>query len=379
MKKIKLLAPMLGTLTALTAVVPAVSCNYKKKEEKKYDVKISKGFSLSETEATEGQDFECDITWKQEGYVIDESKIHINVGNQKLTKNSFSYTKGKADSLKGHLFIDGSAVADEININVELINIKYAPLSIINIGNQTQDVVITKSDDYATIGDDLNLTLSWPEDKKCYSNLVTIYVGEQIVKEKSDENPTGFTWTPKTETSCLIVVPKENITTNVEIKVLIDLEKSEYDKLIELGWYGSQSISLEGGLYDALWSSNNKGEKAGFAIPDVGYVIEFAIDLSKWQGRELDDTLFFGIGDYREGGNNFTLYDLKQGVFGNVWYGSDPVYVERTTIYESYPTMAFTATNGWGDQKGIITGWYLFSEKHISYPAHFFIGQKHTA
>lgn len=123
MKKLKLLIPAFGTLTALTAVVPAVSCGDKEKEEDPKEIKVELAdgvqnitLSVKPEKPVEGESVTITLTADKD-YTIDKDSIKVEIGTEKITCKP----KMSADNTTATILISGEDVDDDITVSAKAV------------------------------------------------------------------------------------------------------------------------------------------------------------------------------------------------------------------------------------------------------------------
>lgn len=395
MKKIKLLAPIVGSLTALSAVIPAASCNFKEEEVKTYTVSVNKGFTLTNTDPVEyGESWQSDVKWTDETKIVNASNVKVMVGNRKLIRNEdFTYTNSKTKSKVGTIKIYDGLINADVTIELSLMDANKAPVTLTNIGIEGIEVESETKD--TDVGKDLTMLISWDNattvDQKYFSNLITVFVGLERVYARSETETSGWWYRIKSESSIELTVPKENITSNAEIIILVDLEKSSYDRVVTLDQLRPHSIRYAGTQYfDALTTPGSATQQGLYLHIAQNETIEFAIDLNLWEDVVWQNPisnatyLDFAVGswdwefDVIEGLKwVLTAFDLSTGASGEVYYGQTKLDVELDTEC-SFPAYLLSIPDGgtWGAKgsRQWITGWYQFADDHSSQNVQFLLG-----
>lgn len=384
MKKIKLLAPILGMSGLVVGMVlPTIaSCTY----DKAYEVKILGDAEIKLSDHMVGKDkkFETDVTWISTKKVVDASNIQIQIGSEKLT-SGFEYTADKIGSAKGHLVINEGLIHDEVIITMQLIDDdnQMAKIQAVNVNAGTSGegltAMIEEGKDIAWANEDAIVSIYWDDDDTVnadiryysYSTDVTILDeygnASKAIPQASKINPEGFCILDYYEHGLRIKIPGSNITDNRKIKISLDLRQSTSKYYgYNVDSYQARSVQYPaetGPMYDALHSIRLP------AVIDDQYV-EFSIDLNEWGagskiGEDFSGDIYFMIGE-NVSDTGGTIMNLNSNNLGNLYYGSN-VKLNVAVSSTGYITI-YEPENGWGKIGNLsrITGWYRFIESHTS-------------
>lgn len=395
MKKIKLFAPILGTIAAAGMILPTVSCGGggQQDDDNTYKVSISDGFSISRNHAKEDAEFEADISWNDATKAINTTTMRISVGNQVLGPGDYRYTPNASDAKSGHLKIFKNVINGTVVIEVELLSITVAPIEAKNISDTTKNVSINLSTGEASVGSDVELVISWlnTSSAKYFTNLVTIFIGkEQILSASVKEN--GYVIKDYTETSTTLLIPGANIKDNTPITILVDLEKSAYDKGAVVDTYRQEYIKYSTYTYDFLCSPGQPNV-GGLLSIDANQTLEFKTDLNKFNRQFNSDgqggnnsPILLGLGYWTYDGWGDYIFNTVKPIAarcGYLYYNGVALDAQIVTYGGLYYIELQPPADGWGSwsadgeqKRGSITGWYTFSE---SYTNNFqlVIGQEH--
>ncbi len=377
MKKIKLFAPILGTIAAAGMILPTVSCGGQQEDEDTYKVSISDGFTISRDHAKEDAEFNADISWTDATKAVNETTIKISVGNQILGSGDYKYTASATDATSGHLKIYKGVINATVVIQLELLSVTEAPIEVINVSDATMGVKVTPSKQTATVGEDIEFDLQWPTANAAYyANLISVFIGGAQIPSASKEDG-GYIVRDYTETGAKLLIPGKHIKSNAAITIVVDLETAAYDYPFVADRYYPAYLDMKYGSttvasYDALIDKNDEGVEV-----ESGGTLEFKIVLDNWDGPKLDwktkeqregdnnDDLFMLMG-YWDGSGSFNGLNVYASHAGTLYYNGAPLQVEQYHNYDyDFNYIQIVAPkNGWGEKgkRGVITGWYTFEE-----------------
>lgn len=321
MKKLKLLAPILGLTATAGMITPmAVSCKEGGGEEDvtSFTVTASEGLTLVDANTAElNKEFETDISWAK-GYTLES--LRVKVGPKLLHEgDDYDFEINTLYTSPGHIKIYEDIIDNNVTIEAELmINpaISFYASASIDADSQILEgdyVDIYASEPVATYGKEYRTQIVWYSPAYNYlAYNVVVTIGGVEVRQSGETNPHGFKTTNYQANSFELIIPGEIILGDIKVSVVLIPDIHDDQKTFAVD-YEDESI---------IPGCQFKGKKLARSVDDEEFSIDdyenwikapwmtaligFQVDLDTMELNSNDPLYFYFTFSRKTEGSDFT-------------------------------------------------------------------------